>query len=543
MQITRLIEAISLPAAYPYSVQAVEVRQTHISAVFLTGDFVYKIKKPVSLGFLDFSTLEKRRHFCEEEVRLNRRLAPQVYLGVVPVVQTQNSIRVEAGAEVLALAHASGYDRNPKRERGSEVIEWAVKMQRLPEAATLLERLRRDEVDIELVKTLAGRIASFHRVAETNERISAFGRFEVVSRNILDIFDRAAPQVGTTVGAVVFDRVKRLAETALAQLRTCIEGRAARGMARDCHGDLHLDHIYVFPDRAPPGDIVIIDCIEFNESLRCLDPVADMAFAAMDLAFQGRRDLASAFADLYFRASGDEEGRALLPLYSAYRAIVRGLVEGILIAENETSEIDRAAARSRASAHWLLALTELEKPGRKPCLLLVIGLPGSGKSTLAQKLAEVADFCVIRSDVVRKQLAGAAPAGDELYSPAWTERTYVECLRNAQRLIFEGKRVIVDATFREQKNRRTFLEAAVRWGVPGYALQCRVEAETARARLAIRKGDVSDADWSVHLKLAESREEFAPATRRLVHTVSTDGTPEQALAASLAVLRELGLQK
>jgi uncharacterized protein len=522
MEITRLIEALALPGAYPHSVENVEVRQTHISAVFLAGEFVYKIKKSVSLGFLDFSTLEKRRHFCEEEVRLNRRLAPHAYLGVIPVAQTPKGIAFEAEGEV---------------------VEWAVKMQRLPGAATLQERLRRNEVDVELVTTLACRVASFHRVAEANERISAFGRFEVVSRNTLDVFDRAAPQVGTIVDAVVFGRVKMLAEAALARLSNMIEVRAARGMPRDCHGDLHLDHVYVFPDREPPADFVIIDCIEFNESFRCLDPVADMAFAAMDLAFEGRRDLASAFADAYFRAAADEDGRALLPLYSAYRATVRGLVGGILIAENETSQIDRAAARSRASAHWLLALTELEKPGRKPCLILLAGLPGTGKSTLAQKLAESADFCVIRSDVVRKELAAAPLSREELYCADWNERTYAECLLRVERLILEGKRVIVDATFREEKNRRTFLEAAVRWGVPGHLLHCQVETDTARLRLAKRQGDVSDADWNIHLELAEAWEEFAPSTRRAVHPVSTDGTPEQALAAANAVLRQHALQE
>ena len=173
-------------------------------------------------------------------------------------------------------------------------------------------------------------------------------------------------------------------------------------MPRDTHGDLHLDHVYLFPDRAPPADLVIIDCIEFNERFRFADPVADMAFLVMDLAFHGRRDLARAFADAYFRASGDEEGRALLPFYTAYRAAVRGKVEGMELAEREVPEAERAAALVRARAHWLLALGELEEPGRRPCLVLVGGLPGTGKSTLARGLAEQAGFTVIRSDLVRR---------------------------------------------------------------------------------------------------------------------------------------------
>jgi aminoglycoside phosphotransferase family enzyme/predicted kinase len=527
MDLPRLIEALSDPAAYPYPVGAVEVRQTHISAVFLAGPYAYKVKKPVNPGFLDFSTLEKRRHFCEEEVRLNRRLAPQVYLGVVPVVRAGQGLQFEGEGEV---------------------IEWAVKMQRLPDEATLQERLRRGEVGVGLVESLASRVAAFHRGAEVNGRIAAFGPFEAVARIVLDIFAQARPQVGTTVSEAVFGRVKALAQEALGRLRPIIEARAARGVPRDCHGDLHLDHVYYFPDQEPPADLVIIDCIEFNERFRFIDPVADMAFPAMDLAFYGRRDLARAFADAYFRAAADEEGRALLPLYTAYRATVRGMVEGLELAEKEVPEAERVAALERARAHWLLALAELEEPGRKPCLILVTGLPGTGKSRLARGLAESAGFAVVRSDVVRKELAGlstqeqAPPHVREvLYGREWTERTYAECLSRAGRLLFEGRRVLVDATFREEQQRQTFLKAAVRWGVPAGILLCQAEPETVRQRLENRQGDPSDADWSVYLQLAAKWEGTGPLTGQALHALSTEGSLEQVLSRALEALRQSGL--
>jgi uncharacterized protein len=522
-----LIELLSAPSAYPYPVEAVEVRQTHISAVFLAGRYVYKLKKPVNLGFVDFSTLGDRHHFCEEEVRLNRRLAPQVYLGVVPVVRTGKGVRFEGEGEV---------------------VEWAVKMQRLPNEATLKDRLGRGEVGVELVEALARRIASFHCGAEVNERIAGFGRFEALARIILDIFAQAAPQIGTTVSEAVFRRVRTLAEESLARLRPLIDGRAARGLTRDCHGDLHLDHAYYFPDKEPPADLVIIDCIEFNERFRFTDPVADMAFPAMDLAFHGRRDLARSFADAYFRAAGDEEGRALLPMYIAYRATVRGMVEGLKLAEKEVPEADRAAARERARARWLLALAELEERGRKPCLLLVAGLPGTGKSRLAQALADSAGFSVVRSDLVRKDLAGLAEhertplqLRDAVYSPEWNERTYVECLHRAERLLFEGQRVLVDATFREDQKRRTFLNAAIRWGVPAGFLLCQAKPETVRQRLGLRQRDASDADWSVYLQVAEKSEETSTFTRQALHILDTDGSPERSLSQAHDVLRNLGL--
>jgi aminoglycoside phosphotransferase family enzyme/predicted kinase len=522
MDLPHLIDALATPAAFPYPIESVEVRQTHISAVFLAGALVYKVKKPVKLDFLDFSTLEKRRHFCYEEVRLNRRLASHVYLDVVPVVRKEDSLHFEG--------------------RG-EVVDWAVKMQRLPDDATLRERLRRGELDVDVIVKLARRIASFHEQARTDERIASFGRHEEVARAMLNIFAQATPQVGMTVSQAVFARVKMQVEEALARLRPVIDSRAARRVPRDCHGDLHLDHIYYFPDQEPPADLVLIDCIEFNERFRFIDPAADMAFPAMDLAFHGRRDLAAKFADAYFQASRDEEGRKLLPLYCCYRATVRGMVEGMELSEKEVSAGERRAALERARAHWLLALAELAKLVEKPCLVLVLGLPGSGKSSLARGLAKKAGFTVLRSDVVRKELAGFSEPDARLpnhfYEGPWNEQTYAECLRRAERLLFEGQRVLVDATFREEHRRRQFMVAAVRWGVPAVLLWCQAPPDTIRRRLQSRHGDASDADWSTYRQLAMTWEDVGTATE--VHAISTEASHDGALAQALAVLRRAGL--
>jgi aminoglycoside phosphotransferase family enzyme/predicted kinase len=527
MKLTALIDALSDPGAYPYPVEAVEVRQTHISAVFLAGPFAYKIKKPVNLGFLDFSTLAKRRHFCEEEVRLNRRLAPTVYLGVVPVNCSGSGVTVEGPGEA---------------------VEWAVKMERLPEEATLARRLQRGEVNVELVQGLARKVASFHALADRSEAITDFGRWEVVARNTKENLDSVVYQVGTTVSPAVLERLRSLTEAALTHLRPLMESRAERGVPRDTHGDLHLDHIYLFPDRKPPADLVLIDCIEFNERFRFADPVSDMAFLVMDLRFQGRHDLARVFAEEYFQASGDEEGPALLPFYTAYRAAVRGKVEGLELLEKEIPQGERDAALMRARAHWLLALGELEPPGRRPCLVLIGGLPGSGKSTLAKGLSEGATLCLIRSDVVRKELAGldaqvsARFAYNEgIYTPAWTERTYAECLRRAERLLFEGQRVLVDASFGEAKHRRAFGELAVRLGVPLVFLLCQASHEEIRQRLGVRQGDASDADWFIYQQAAAHWEEPRPVTHGLLSLVPTDGTKADALARALASLDDASL--
>jgi len=527
MDLPALIEALSDPRAYPFAVPDIEVRQTHISVVFLAGEFVYKIKKPVSLSFLDFSTLEKRQHFCNEEVRLNRRLAPDVYVGVVPV--TSDGSRV-------------GFEGN------AEPIEWAVKMRHLPESATLEYRLLRNEITTEHVCALAGRLAEFHAGAVRNEHISTFGRFAVVARNIRENFTVTAPTIGVALSAAVFERVVELTERALSTFHTVIDARAERGVPCDTHGDLHLDHVYLFPDQPPPADLVIIDCIEFNERFRYTDPIADMAFLTMDLAFHGRHDLAAAFAEAYFQAREDSEGRGLLPLYVAYRAAVRGKVDGLQLAEPEIPEAARNKALTRARGHWLLALDELEVPQRRPCLVLVGGLPGTGKSTLAANLAERENFRVIRSDVVRKELAGiaadtAANAADlaGIYTAEWTDHTYAECLRRAEQLLFGGERLIVDATFLKERHRRQFLDAALRWGVRSLFLVCEAKPAAVKSRLDARRGDASDADWSVYLEAARRWEDPDPQTHRATRAIQTGESSDAAFKQAWQALAGMKL--
>jgi aminoglycoside phosphotransferase family enzyme/predicted kinase len=528
MDVQTLLQSLSKPEAYAHPVPQLEVKQTHISLVFLAGPFVYKVKKPVALGFVDYSTLEKRKHYCEEEVRLNRRLARDVYHGVVPIARTAGeAVQVEAAGDV---------------------VEWAVKMVHLPESATLRERLKRGDVTTATIGMLARRLAQFHASAERNERIASFGRHEVVASNARENFNQAASRVGTAVSRSVIDRLRALTERSLAELRSLMEARAARGVPRDTHGDVRLDHVYLFPDRDPPADLAIVDCIEFNERFRFADPVSDMAFLAMDLVYHGYHELAREFAAAYFAASDDSEGRRLLPFYTAYRAAVRAKVEGIRSEEVEIPETERASALAAARASWLLALGALEQPSRRPCLVLVGGLPGSGKSTLAQRLVASAGFVIIRSDLVRKELAGQqsdepapAPYGEGIYSSEWTCRTYAECMRRAEAELFQGNRVVVDASFQREENRKRFLEAAERFAVPAVLFLCRAPRDLVRARLKQRHGDASDADWSVFERALALWEDPSPSTQPSVVAIDTSGSAEHALAQVLQVLGTHGL--
>jgi predicted kinase len=302
---------------------------------------------------------------------------------------------------------------------------------------------------------------------------------------------------------------------------------------------LHLDHVYLFPDRPAPADLVIVDCIEFNERFRYSDAIADMAFLAMDLEFHGRRDLAAAFSRAYFvmatRAAGS--CRSTFP-------IVRGKVDGLQLAESEIPQAARDKALVRARGHWLLALNALERPAKRACLILVGGLPGTGKSTLATKLAARAGFSLIRSDVVRKELAGIPPAGSaksgfrRSYTPEWTDRTYAECLRRAEEQLFAGDRVIVDASFAAEKHRRMFVDAGRCWGVPCCSCSAKRCATIVKSRLELRHGDVSDADWSIHVEAAKRWENPEAATARIVRAISTGRSRADAETDAWTVLRD-----
>lgn len=525
MNLPDLIEALKSPAAYPFEAESVEFRQTHISAVFLVGHVVYKVKKPLNLGFLDFSTLERRRHFCEQEVLLNRRLARQVYLDVVPIAVRDGHVRVEGDGEV---------------------IEWAVKMRRLPDSATLQARLLSGQADFGEIDRLARRLAEFHATAARSDAISAYGTWPVVAENARENFEQSLPEVGKTVHPQVFERCRQRTEEVLEALKPLIAERASRGVTCDTHGDLHLDHVYLF-DAPPPDDVVIVDCIEFNERFRYADPVADAAFLVMDLKAHQRRDLADEFARRYLDAAQDHDGRALVPFYTAYRAVVRAKVEGIKLREREVPEEEKQRELVKARRHWLLALGELEVSSRRPVLVLIGGLPGSGKSTLARVLAERSSFTVVRSDVIRKELAQAAtqiggpsPFGEGIYSPEWTERTYQECERRADELLFAGQRVIVDATFGDDRQRQRFIELSRRWCVPVLWLECQVDADVARQRLEARRGDASDADWFIRERLAQRWQPAGFETRPVHRVVRTDGSLDSAVAQARQVLAEMG---
>lgn len=486
----RHIEDLLDPAAWPDEGGKVELRQSHISYLLFTPQFVYKIKKPVDFGFLDFTTLEARRFYCEEEVRLNRRLAPGVYIGVVGIT----------GAE--GGRHLVGGEGEP--------IEYAVKMKRLSEEDCLERLLAEGRADNALMGRIARALAAFHAAAETGGRVSGFGSLDIIRKNTGENFEQAAPFVGKALGRGLLARIKDYTERFTEANRALFERRVQEGFIRDCHGDIHCEHIF-----APDG-IEIIDCIEFNERFRFSDAVADSAFLSMDLDRKGRPDLARAFDDAYFAASGDREGPGLLNFYKCYRAFVRGKVSSFKAFEDEVPEAERAEAL--LSALYYFHLSGLYASGGVlPLLIIVCGLPGTGKTTLAKEIAERTGFAHIMSDAVRKELAGVEPGGarpgafgEGIYSEHFTERTYARLAERAEALMRQGRPVIVDATFSKRRHLRRVMEAADRAGASVRVLECSADSATVRARLEERRsaaGNLSDADWRVYIGKKASSEE------------------------------------
>ncbi len=531
-----LMEALRDPSAYPHDVDSVERVQTHISVVFLAGGYAYKLKKPLDLGFLDYTSLEKRLACCREEVRLNRRLAPAVYCGVVPVRCERGTFRVGEGTE-----------EGMSGRGGQDVVEYAVKMIRLPPDRTFRAMLQRGELKQEHLAQLAAKLVTFYAGAEAGEEVSRTGDWPVVARNCEENFEQIEPFVGCTLSGTVYRRLRAYTENALRSHRGLMEERARENVPRDTHGDLRLEHVYAWAREGGMPEILVVDCIEFNKRFRYADPVSDIAFLVMELEHEDRADLGRAFADGCFRRSGDSRGHELLPFYIAYRHVVRGKVCSLKARQEEVAEEKRDEAEVRARAHFLGALGRLAPPDEHPCLVMVGGLPGVGKTTLARRMAARLGFVRMDSDRVRKKLAGlpesanaAASFGEGIYSQAWTNRTYAELRRQAMKRLFQGERVLVEASFGSEDHRKMVWSAARELGVPVFLLLCRADRQVIEQRIVARESGPSDAGVEVYRKAADLWEPPGPDMQERTRSISTQGSPEAALSEAVAFLSEKG---
>ena len=497
-----IVAAMSQPGFYPQRPARVEVVQTHISYVFIAGDDVYKLKKPVHFSFLDFSTLERRRHFCHEEVRLNRRLAGDTYRGVLAICQRANKFE-------LAPADTPG------------AVEYAVHMRRLPAERMLTYLLERDQVGPELIDRIAARLQTFHAAADAGPEIGRGGDPSVIAKLLEDDFAEVDAFHGDTIDAADDDAIRRFCRDFLRVHDADLRRRQAEGRIRDGHGDLHTEHVCC------TEPLVIFDCIEFNPSFRHRDVAADIAFLAMDLVFHRRSDLADRLVQRYAELAHDSGLAQLVPFYACQRAYIRGKVDSLKSTEAEVGESERAAAHDSAVAHFALAYRYTW--AYTPRLVVVTGLSGSGKSVLAAALYERTGFAHINSDATRKRLAGLPPTarpGASLYTPERNAATYAAMHEAARVELAAGRGAIIDATFQRRAHRDAARAVARQAGVPFLFVECVCPADEVRRRLERRKiadRDVSDADWEVYQKQVANYEPFAPeeeSERVVVDTTS-----------------------
>jgi aminoglycoside phosphotransferase family enzyme/predicted kinase len=488
-----LVEAMIRPGFYPDSPARVELKQTHISYVFVAGDFVYKVKKPVRFTFLDCSRLAQRFHYSCEEVRLNERLSPRVYLGVFAILKSDDSFKL--GPEV--------YAEHP------DAVEYAVKMRRLPEDRTLDKLIASGHADSGTIRAIARRIAKFHATAPSN-RGWFYGSALSIWRDIIEDIAQNRDFVGRTVREDQFTAIDAFCRAFVNSHWRALNERAHEGRVREGHGDLRAEHICLEDD-----EIDVIDCVEFSERLRYCDAASEIAFLAMDLDRLGAPRLADELVEAYAEISGDDDLGVFVPFYKCYRACVRGKVESLKSLEREVGAAEKERARQLASSYFELASRYAARSS--PALIVVCGLSGSGKSTVARLLQHCKGFKVINSDRVRKRLA-AVPAHEHfftdyranMYSDRFTKITYDTMLAEADGLLGRGCGAILDATFKESADRQLALALATRHGVPVLFVECLVSEEEAIRRLERRgsaQNEVSDATPEVHRK---QRAEFQP---------------------------------
>lgn len=531
------VEALRRPFAYPHSVDAVTVIQTHVSYVLLAGAFAYKLKKPVDFGFLDFRSLERRRHFCQREVELNGRLARGLYLGVVPIWRAADGLSV--GAEPWR-----GGPFPP------DLVEFAVKMRRLPAASMMDARLAEGTLPPNAIEELARRMARFHQEVPCGPGVARFGSPTELARSWAENFAQTRPLVGVTHSGAQRRLLGEYVQASLIRRRAQLRDRVRAGRIREGHGDLRTSAVCF--DASCPEGICIFDCIEFNRRFRCCDVASETAFLAMDLTLQGWPELAERYVDAYVAASGDGGVRPLLPFYGCYRAFVRGKVEGFRFEEPEVGARDRALSLAVARRAFALACRYAEED-RPPLLILMSGLSGTGKTTLGAALGKRLGMRVISSDAVRRERPGARPAepegfGEGRYSLDRRQAVYGELRRRAGAALASGESVLLDATFASRAHRVWLGALAQEVGAYLFFLECRAPDEVVRARLARREreGSDSDARLQVYLRqkdLFEPLKEVDPWRHLIVDTsTSIEESARGALSALELRLRPGGVR-
>ena len=513
------------PHSYPHHPKHVRLKQTHSSYVFLAAPFAYKIKKPVNFGFLDFSTLEKRRYFSEREVTLNQRLCPTVHLGVVPISLRKG--RLAFGP----------FD---------EIVEYAVKMRKLEDRYFMLSLLKKGQVGTPELDRLVSTLKTFYEAQNPAEEVTAWGRIEKLKISTDENFRQTEDFIGFTISRPAFETIRFYTDNFYLRNADLFESRIRQQRIRDCHGDLHLEHIHI-----SPATVSIYDCIEFNDRFRYIDVANDVAFLAMDLDFHRRADLSRQFTARITDALNDRGMVRLMDFYKCYRAYVRGKVESFHQSIPGLPERERRESRARAARYLRLAL-QYVVCGSEPMVLIIMGRAASGKSTLARSVGRELGWEVFSSDSIRKELVGvplyqrSGPAvRRRLYSDAMTRKTYHTLVRNAINRLKERRSLIIEATFSNRQHRDELAQKLGTLGAAYCIIETQASEQTLRRRLVEREGktnEISDARLEDFEMLTRSYELPAEIGQHHLIAVHTERPLEATVVETLKALAQCTLR-
>lgn len=480
-----MVEALCETSGLGSDDSPVEIIQTHISVVLLGKRHVLKLKKPVDFGFVDYTTLEKRRLACEAEVSLNRRLCRDTYLKVQPVVEINGRV---------------GFS-----DIGN-IVDYGVLMKRLPADRMLDSLIARNEVNEKTIDRIAGRLSDFYREAKRGPQVDVFGTPEAIRNNWNENFTQTAPYIDRTITASEFGLIRRWISGWLDTSSDLLSERVRGSFVCEGHGDLRAESICI------TDGICIFDCIEFNERFRCGDVASEVAFLAMDLDARGRPDLGYYFAERYQEKTSDAELFTLLPFYRCYRAFVRGKVLSFRLDEPEFNDAQQRDAALRARNYFSLA-RRYASPLHQPTVVAVMGLSGTGKTSVARAIGAELGVRVISSDAIRKSLFGSARQhpvyGEGIYTAEANRLTYRTLLNRGRSLLKENWAVILDATFQRADDRSAARDMTAALGARWRLIECQLTPDLIRSRLGdrARQSDLSEATWETHVR---QREEFEP---------------------------------
>ncbi len=497
MELSNLIKQLENPNSYTHTVQTpIKLIQTHISAIFLTGDYAYKIKKPVNFGFLDYSTLGKRQHFLNQELTMNKAIAPDIYLEVLPI--TIHNYQVKIGGK-------------------GEIIDYVLKMNQFPQDSLFINLFLAGKLEKYHLEELGKIVAKFHKNTTTNDYIRSFGDIEVIKKSIDENYEITDKYIGIIQTQQKYQETKNFTDSYLKLKQNYFRQRQKDNKIRECHGDLHLKNICLWNNK-----IQLFDRIEFNEEFRYVDVMCDVAFTFMDLDVRNRQDLSNIFLNTYLEHTGDWQGLQVLPVYLSRQAYVRAKVNSMILDDPNISEENHQKAQQEAKNYYHLAWKYTQQNQGK--IIMMSGLSGAGKTTVAKYLAEKINGILIRSDAVRKHLGNVSldqTGNSELYSQEMNQKTYETLIKLGEIVAKEGFNVILDAKFDRYQWRKPVIEIAKKDNIFLTILSCYAPVETLSDRLSKRKGDISDATSDLLQEQQNNAQDFNEEEMSYVKKIDT----------------------